>query len=126
MGAKVELTINAFEMARIIKVLEAVRAGDWLAFKTLSDEPFINEEAIHESFNNAWRTIDWSTFVPEEAIKKGKKNNRTGHQFIFIVLKSLRSEYPINLAISLSFADGREILSLLGLVAPSDGRWQPS
>jgi hypothetical protein len=51
------LAINELERRRILEVFAAITAGDWQRFKFLSDEPFLNEEAMLTQFEESWHKV---------------------------------------------------------------------
>jgi hypothetical protein len=46
-----QMKIDDFETERIAQIIQVARQGNWLAFKALSDEPFLNETAVKETFD---------------------------------------------------------------------------
>jgi hypothetical protein len=45
-----ELALAAWERQRIVDILAAISAKDWLSFEALSDKPFINPSGSSSMF----------------------------------------------------------------------------
>ena len=59
-------TLTLLERQRIVEILAAISAKDWLRFETLSDELFINPSSMREQFDDSISKVsndldDWES-----------------------------------------------------------------
>lgn len=92
------LPIDSIDAARLVEILAAIREGNWERFKFLSDEPFINEEAMREQFEETCPKVDLGKTdlyrdamvgVDEDGTRLItvllKNKNRTGEEIVLLV-----------------------------------------
>ena len=69
------MKIDTVERTCIEAIIETARQGDWISFKELADEPFINEDAMKEAFEMCAAAIQTMSDVRVEAVAQLAPDN---------------------------------------------------
>jgi hypothetical protein len=98
------LRASSAESERLSKVISAAQIGSWATFKSLSDQPFLNEEAMIEQFEASSRRLQsmnyqWNLDVTVTRDKGGSRalfarleHGQTSLQPLILILHSTSEE----------------------------------